>query len=66
MHFRLQLVIEGADGVIVGTDQLASLERVGFGPATAGLTLDEAKSLLAACQKHIILAQARDYETMIC
>lgn len=65
MHFRLQLVIEGADGVIVETDQIASLERVGFGPATAGLTLNEAKSLLAACQKHIILAQARDYETMI-
>ena len=65
MYFRLQLVIEGADGVIIETDQLASLERVGFGPATAGLTLDEAKSLLAACQKHMILAQARDYEIMI-
>jgi hypothetical protein len=65
MYFRLQLVIEEADGTIVGTDELASQERARLGPATAGLTLDEAKSLLAACQKRMVLAQAKDYEAMV-
>ena len=47
MHFRLQLVVEATDGQTVATDELACLERIGLGPATAGLTLDEAKTLLA-------------------
>ena len=64
MHFRLQLVIEGGDGIIVATDELACLERAGLGPATAGLTLDEVKSLLATCQKRMILAQAKEYDAM--
>jgi hypothetical protein len=62
MKFRLQLVVEGTDGRAVATDELACLERTVLGPATAGLTLDEGKLLLATCQKHMILAQARDYE----
>lgn len=64
MHFRLQLVVEATDGQTVATDELACLERIGLGPATAGLTLDEAKTLLANCQKRMILAQASDYENM--
>lgn len=62
VHFRLQLVTESADGRIVATDELACFDRAGLGPATVGLTLEEAKALLATCQKHMILAQVRDYE----
>ena len=64
MKFRLQLVVEGADGRAVATDELACPERTVLGPATAGLSLDEGKLLLATCQKHMISAQVRDYEDM--
>lgn len=64
MKFRLQLVVKGADGQTTASDELACLERTGLGPATAGLTLDEAKTLLVTCQSRMILAQARDYEHM--
>ena len=62
MYFRLQLVIEGGDGMIVSTDELACLKRTALGPSTVGLTLDDAKNLMATCQKRMILAQASDYE----
>lgn len=64
MKFRLQLLVEGTDDRAVATDELACLERDVLGPATAGLTLDEGKLLLATCQKRMILAQARDYEDL--
>lgn len=64
MHFRLQLVVENAGGITVTTDELVCLERTGLSPATAGMTLDEAKALLATCQKRMILAQAQEYEDM--
>jgi hypothetical protein len=62
MYFRLQMVTEGADGMILATEELARLERTELGPATVGLTIDEAKALLAIWQKRMIVAQARSHE----
>jgi hypothetical protein len=58
----LRLVETGAEGEDRGTDLLAISRPDGPGDvAHLGLTLSEAKQLLASVQREIVAAQARDH-----
>ena len=62
MAWILRLVQTGAEGEDVGTDLMEISRPDGLGDiAKLGLTLSEAKLLLANVQREIAAAQARDH-----
>jgi hypothetical protein len=61
MKVTIQVKIESAAGAAPVVQEVARVERAAFGPATLGLTLTEAKSLLQEVQRLLVAQQAADY-----
>ena len=61
MHVKVQVIIEPDDGAPVIVEDVALLQRADLTPETLGLTLAEAKELLASLQTVIASEQIRAY-----
>jgi len=61
MQVRIRIIVEDATGVGQMQDDIAHLERCELGPGSLGLSLAEAKALLAAAQRTIVSAQAEQH-----
>ena len=61
MRMGIQVVIESDDHDTPITDEVACIQREDLAPETLGLTLDEAKDLLANVQANMVKEQAAEY-----
>jgi hypothetical protein len=61
MKLRLQLLIESDTGEIVTTEELTQLERHSLQPQDIGLTLADAKQILASLQRVLVQEQAAEF-----
>ena len=61
MRVRIRIIVEDAAGVVQMQDDIARIERCQLGPGSLGLSLAEAKALLAAAQRTIVSAQAEQH-----
>jgi hypothetical protein len=61
MKIKLQLIIEADDGAPAVATEVACLQRADLTPETLGLTLAEAKELLARVQETVVMQQATAY-----
>ena len=61
MRVRIRVIVEDAAGVVQMQDDIARIERCQLGPGSIGLSLAEAKALLAAAQRTIVSAQAEQH-----
>lgn len=61
MPIRVQLVFEDDTGGPPVVQEIAQLEREALSPATLGLTLAEAKTLLHSLQSHLVEQQVSAY-----
>src|SRR5881398_952355 len=59
MRIRVQVVIEGNEGVPPEVHEVADLQRADLGTDTLGLQLAEAKELLARMQEVVVDEQVR-------
>src|SRR4051794_28774463 len=61
MRVEIQLRIVGDDGTVLSNNAVLRLERADHRLAVVGLSLAEAKTLLADVQNRLVAAQASDY-----
>ena len=61
MKVRIQMIIETEDGTQSAAKEVAVVERDTLTQETLGLTLIEAKTLLAGVQKAMVTQQAGQY-----
>jgi hypothetical protein len=61
MHIRIQLIIESDSGTPELVQDVAHLQREELRPDTLGLTLGEAKALLAGVQRAMVTQQTEAY-----
>jgi hypothetical protein len=59
MKIKIQMVIEGDDGSTV--EEITSLEKENLSQETLGLSLQDAKNILAETQKILVSHQVTDY-----
>lgn len=62
MPIKIQLVFEDEGGGPPIVQEVAQLERCDLSPATLGLTLSEAKTLLHRLQSHLVEQQVSTYQ----
>src|SRR3954469_6780205 len=63
MRLRLQVVMESDTGEIVATEEVAQLERHSLQPEEVGLTLTDAKQILAHVQRLLVQGQVAEFLT---
>jgi hypothetical protein len=61
MNVKLQIVIESEPGGLPMIQEVAQFERAGLQPATLGLALSEAKSILQSVQQALVEQQVSEY-----
>lgn len=61
MKVSVQVIIESEAGQAPAVERIACMERVELDPRTLGLTLCEAKSLLASVQAVLVTQQVAEY-----
>jgi hypothetical protein len=61
MKIKIQILIESESGNAVGVEDIVCLERGDLQPENLGLTLAEAKSLLASVQKSMVERQTEEF-----
>jgi hypothetical protein len=61
MRVQVQLRIVGDDDTVISDDVVLRLDRTDDHLAAVGLSLTEAKALLADVQNRLVAAQAADY-----
>jgi hypothetical protein len=61
MKLRLQLLIESDTGEVVSTEEIAQLERHSLCPEEVGLTLADAKQILANIQRVMVQEQVATF-----
>jgi hypothetical protein len=61
MKIKIQVIIESESNEKTITDQVACLQRNDFSDETLGLTLAEAKDLLASVQETVVKKQTEEY-----
>ncbi|MEA5598821.1 ISKra4 family transposase [Rivularia sp. UHCC 0363] len=61
MNVKLQIVIESEPGGLPIIQEVAQFERAGLQPATLGLALSEAKSILQSVQQALVEQQVSGY-----
>jgi len=61
MRMKIQIIIESDNHDMPVTEEVACIQREGLSPETLGLTLDEAKELLANVQAAMVKEQAEEY-----
>ena len=61
MNVRVQVIIESDCGTTELVQDIAHLEREELQPDTLGLTLGEAKALLAGVQRAMVTQQTEEY-----
>jgi hypothetical protein len=57
MPIKIQLVFENDTGGLPVVQEVAQIERDGLSPASLGLTLTEAKTVLHCLQEHLVEQQ---------
>jgi len=61
MKVKIQVIIESEGNEKTITDQIACLQRNDLSDETLGLTLSEAKNLLASVQETMVKSQTEEY-----
>ena len=62
MPIKVQIVFEDETGGPAVVQEVAQIERDQLSPATLGLTLGEAKTVLHGLQRHLVTKQIEDYQ----
>lgn len=62
MPIKVKLVFEDDAGGPAVIEEVAQIERDALSPATLGLTLGEAKTVLHGLQRHFVAKQVEDYQ----
>ena len=62
MPFKVQLVFEDEAGGPAVVQDVAQIERDALSPATLGLTLGDAKTVLHGIQRHLVTQQVEDFQ----
>ena len=62
MLIKVQIVFEDAAGGSAVVQEVAQIERDQLSPATLGLTLEDAKTVLHGLQRHLVTKQVEDYQ----
>jgi hypothetical protein len=61
MH-KVQIVFENDAGGPAMVQEVAQIQRDALSPATLGLTLEDAKTVLHGLQRHLVTQQVEDYQ----
>ena len=62
MPIKVQIVFEDGAGGPAVVQEVAQIERDALSPATLGLTLEDAKTVLHGLQRHLVTQQVADYQ----
>ena len=62
MSIKVQIVFEDEAGRPAVVQDVAQIERDELSPATLGLTLEDAKTVLHGLQRHLVMQQVESYQ----
>ena len=65
MPIKVQIVFEDETGKPAVVQEVAQIERDQLSPATLGLTLEDAKTVLHGLQRHFVTKQVEDYHQLV-